>query len=87
MDFVGLRGARRGLGGPGRYSIRPASMDIQSLMDLGKRVDDRLLECRADIEKQLGRKKSGRPHEVHRLRVTAANFSSSVHRLWHQTPL
>jgi DNA-binding protein H-NS len=32
-----------------------SGMDIQSLMDLRKRVDERLLECRADIEKQLAR--------------------------------
>jgi len=30
-------------------------MDIQSLLDLRKRIDQRLLECRADIEKQLAR--------------------------------
>jgi DNA-binding protein H-NS len=32
-----------------------STMDIQSLMDLRKRIDKRLLECRADIEKQLAR--------------------------------
>jgi DNA-binding protein H-NS len=32
-----------------------SGMDIQSLMDLRKRVDERLLECRADIETQLAR--------------------------------
>ena len=32
-----------------------STMDIQSLMDLRKRIDQRLLECRADIEKQLAR--------------------------------
>jgi DNA-binding protein H-NS len=32
-----------------------SGMDIQSLMDLRKRVDERLLECRADLEKQLAR--------------------------------
>src|SRR5260370_4163684 len=32
-----------------------SGMDIQSLMDLRKRIDERLLECRADIEKQLAR--------------------------------
>jgi DNA-binding protein H-NS len=32
-----------------------STMDIQSLMDLRKRIDQRLLECRADIQKQLAR--------------------------------
>jgi DNA-binding protein H-NS len=32
-----------------------STMDVQSLMDLRKRVDQRLRECRADIEKQLTR--------------------------------
>jgi DNA-binding protein H-NS len=30
-------------------------MNIESLMNLRKRVDERLLECRAEIEKQLER--------------------------------
>jgi DNA-binding protein H-NS len=30
-----------------------SGMDVQSLMDLRKRVDERLLECRAEIKKQL----------------------------------
>ena len=30
-------------------------MDIQSLTDLRKRIDKRLLECRADIERPLAR--------------------------------
>jgi DNA-binding protein H-NS len=32
-----------------------STMDVQSLMDLRKRVDERLLECRTEIEKQLER--------------------------------
>jgi DNA-binding protein H-NS len=32
-----------------------STMDIQSLTDLRKRIDQRLLECRADIEKQVAR--------------------------------
>ena len=32
-----------------------SGMDIQSLIDLRERIDQRLLECRADIEKQLAR--------------------------------
>jgi DNA-binding protein H-NS len=35
--------------------VNLSTMDIQSLMDLRKRIDQRLLECRADIEKQLAR--------------------------------
>jgi DNA-binding protein H-NS len=35
--------------------VNLSTMDVQSLMDLRKRVDERLLQCRADIEKQLAR--------------------------------
>jgi DNA-binding protein H-NS len=35
--------------------VNLSTMDIQSLMDLRKRIDQRLLECRADTEKQLAR--------------------------------
>ena len=35
--------------------VNLSAMNIQSLMDLRKRIDERLLECRADIEKQLAR--------------------------------
>jgi DNA-binding protein H-NS len=35
--------------------VNLSTMDIQSLMDLRKRIDQSLLECRADIEKQLAR--------------------------------
>jgi DNA-binding protein H-NS len=33
--------------------VNLSTMDVQSLMDLRKRVDARLLECRAEMEKQL----------------------------------
>jgi ribose 1,5-bisphosphokinase PhnN len=35
--------------------VNLSTMDIQSLMDLRKRIDERLRECRADIEKRLAR--------------------------------
>jgi DNA-binding protein H-NS len=35
--------------------VNLSTMDIQSLMDLRKRIDERLRESRADIEKQLAR--------------------------------
>ena len=33
--------------------VNLSTMDIESLTDLRKRIDQRLLECRADLEKQL----------------------------------
>jgi DNA-binding protein H-NS len=35
--------------------VNLSTMDIEPLTDLRKRIDQRLLECRADLEKQLAR--------------------------------
>jgi DNA-binding protein H-NS len=54
--------------------VNLSTMDIQSLMDLRKRIDERLLECRADLEKQLARLDSSigdKAIAVRRVRVSS----------------